>query len=138
MARQSPACARAGIRADIFVRRQIQDAPLGKLGASSGEQGLPMDDPKALTSADWNNIHLFLQWFWIYFPLVVTFALTMLTAYAFIPSAVATGHLPPSASRLKLPLTAFALLVAAAAIVILILGINQTLDVRNFWDRLLI
>ncbi len=97
-----------------------------------------MDDPKALTSADWNNIHLFLQWFWIYFPLVVTFAVTILTAHALIPSAVLTGHLPPSVSRLRLPLTAFAFLIAAAAIVILVLGINQTLDVRNFWDRLLI
>lgn len=97
-----------------------------------------MDDPKALTSTDWQNIHLFLQWFWIYFPLVVTFAVTMLTAYAFIPSAVATGHLPPAASRLKLPLTGFAAIVAVAAIIILILGISQTLDVRNFWDRLLI
>ena len=94
-------------------------------------------DPKALTSTDWNNIHLFLQWFWIYFPLVVIFALTMLTAYALIPSAVNTGHLPPSAAKLKLPLTAFALLVAAAAIVILVFGITRTLDVRNFWDRLL-
>ena len=95
-------------------------------------------DPKALTTTDWHNIHLFLQWFWIYFPLIGTFAITMLTAYALIPSAVATGHLPPSAARLKIPLTAFALLVAAMAIIILILGINQTLDVRNFWDRLLI
>ena len=95
-------------------------------------------DPKALDSTDWNNIHLFLQWFWIYFPLVVAFAVTMLTAYALIPSAVATGHLPASASKLKIPLTAVALLFAVAAIIMLILGINQTLDVRNFWDRLLI
>ena len=95
-------------------------------------------DPKALDSTDWNNIHLFLQWFWIYFPLVVAFAVTMLTAYALIPSAVATGHLPASASKLKIPLTAVALLFVVAAIIMLILGINQTLDVRNFWDRLLI
>ncbi len=94
-------------------------------------------DPKALTSTDWHNIHLFLQWFWIYLPLIAAFAITMLTAYAFIPSAVATGHLPASASRLKLPLTFFALLVLAGAIVVLILGINQTLDVRNFWNRML-
>ena len=94
-------------------------------------------DPKALTSTDWHNIHLFLQWFWIYFPLIGAFALTMLTAYALIPSAVATGHLPASASKLKLPLTIFALLVLAGAIVILVLGIIQTLDVRNFWNRML-
>jgi hypothetical protein len=95
-------------------------------------------DPKALTTTDWHNIHLFLQWFWIYFPLISTFALTMLTAYALIPSAVATGHLPASAARLKIPLTIFALALAAGAIIILILGISQTLDVRNFWNRLLI
>ncbi len=96
------------------------------------------DDPKALTSADWQSIHLFLQWFWIYFPLVVMFAVTMLTAHALIPSLVITGHLPASANRLRLPLSLFALLVFAAAVVILVFGINQTLDVRNFWDRLLI
>jgi hypothetical protein len=95
-------------------------------------------DPKALTTTDWHNIHLFLQWFWIYFPLVAAFAITMLTAHALIPSAVSTGHLPASVSRLKIPLTFFALLIAALAIVILILGINETLDVRNFWSRLLI
>ena len=95
-------------------------------------------DPKALDTNDWQNIHLFLQWFWIYLPLVVTFAVTMLTAHALIPSAVATGHLPASVGRLRWPLTGFALLVAVAAIIILILGINQTLDVRNFWPRLLI
>ena len=95
-------------------------------------------DPKALTTDDWHNIHLFLQWFWIYFPLVVIFAVTMLTAHALIPSAVMTGHLPSSAARLRMPLTGFALLVAAATIVILVFGITQTLDVRNFWDRLLI
>ena len=95
-------------------------------------------DPKALTSTDWNNIHLFLQWFWIYFPLVIAFAITMLTAYALIPSAVSTGHLPANAARLKIPLTVLALGIAVAAIIILVLGINQTLDVRNFWSRLLI
>ena len=94
-------------------------------------------DPKALTSTDWHNIHLFLQWFWIYFPLIATFAVTMLTAHGLIPSAVSTGHLPANASKLRIPLTLLALVFLAAAIVILVLGINQTLDVRNFWDRLL-
>lgn len=96
------------------------------------------DDPKALTSADWNNIHLFLQWFWIYFPLVITFALTVLTAHGLIPSLVNTGHLPSAANRVRLPLNVFALFVFAAAVVILVFGINQTLDVANFWDRYLI
>lgn len=94
-------------------------------------------DPKALTSTDWHNIHLFLQWFWIYLPLIVIFALSMLVAFALIPSAVATGHLPPSASRLRIPVILLALLALTGAIILLVLGINQTLDVRNVWDRLL-
>ncbi len=93
------------------------------------------DDPKGLTSANWNDIHVWLTLFWIYFPLVLTFALSMLTAHAIIPSLIITGQLPPSASRLKAPLTGFAFLVLIAAIVILAFGMNQTLDLEKFWDR---
>ena len=96
------------------------------------------DDPKALTSVEWNNIHQFLQWFWIYFPIVVTFAITMLIAHALIPSLVITGHLPESTQRLRVPLTGFAALVFAAGVVILVLGINAALDVRQIWPRFLI
>ena len=97
-----------------------------------------MDDPKALTSVDWNNIHLFLQWFWIYFPIVVTFGFTLLIAHAIIPSLVITGQLPESTQKLRVPLTGFAVLLFAAGVVVLILGINATLDVRNVWGRFLI
>ena len=96
------------------------------------------DDPKALTTVEWNNIHLFLQWFWIFLPIVVTFAITMLTAHALIPSLVNTGHLPESVQRLRLPLTGFAALVFVAGVVILVLGINATLDVRQIYNRFLI
>ena len=97
-----------------------------------------MDDPKALTSVDWNNIHIYLKWFWIYFPIVVTFAMTLLMAHAIIPSLVITGHLPESTQKLRIPLTGFAVLLFAAGVVVLILGINATLDVRNIWGRMLI
>ncbi len=96
------------------------------------------DDPNALTSVEWNNIHSYLMWFWIYFPIVVTFAITMLTAHALIPSLVNTGHLPESTQRLRVPLTGVAALLFAAGVVILILGINSTLDVRQIYDRFLI
>ena len=97
-----------------------------------------LDDPKALTSANWNDIHIWLTWLWIYVPLVLTFALTILTAHAIIPSLILTGHLPQSANRMRLPLTGFALLVFVGAVVILVFAINKTLDVENFWDRHLI
>ncbi len=96
------------------------------------------DDPKALTNANWNDIHIWLTMFWTYVPLIVTFALTMLIAHAFIPSLIITGQLSPSANRFRVPLTGFALLVLIAAITILVLGIDQTLIVEKFWDRYLI
>ena len=96
------------------------------------------DDPKALTSVEWNNIHMFLQWFWIYFPIVVTFGMTLLTAHAIIPSLVNTGHLPESAQRMRVPLTGFAVLLFASGAVILVLGINATLAVRSIYNRWLI
>ena len=96
------------------------------------------DDPKALTGANWNDIHVWLVWFWTYLPLVIAFALSMVTAHAVIPSLVITRHLPASANRLRVPLTGFAFLVLVAAVVVLVLGINSTLDLEKFWDRYLI
>ena len=96
------------------------------------------EDPKALTSVEWNNIHMYLQWFWIYFPIVVTFGLTLLTAHAFIPSLINTGQLPESMQRARVPLTVFAGLLFVAGAIVLILGINATLDVRQVYNRFLI
>ena len=96
------------------------------------------DDPKGLTGVNWNDIHVWLQWFWIYLPLLVTFALTVLTAHAIIPSLISTGHLPSTAQRWRPPLTAFALVVLVAAVVLMVLVISSVLSVTKFWDRLLI
>ena len=96
------------------------------------------DDPKALTGANWQDIHIWLQWLWIYVPLIFTFALTMLVAHAVIPSLVATGHIPAGVNRLRLPLTGFAVVVLVAAVVTMVLVINSTLDVEKIYDRYLI
>ncbi len=96
------------------------------------------EDPKALSSTNWNDIHFWLTYLWIYVPLVLTFALTLLTAHALIPSLIITGHIPASAGRLRIPLTLFAFLVFTAAVVMMVLTINKTLDLEKFWDRWLI
>ena len=93
------------------------------------------EDPKALSSANWNDIHLWLTYFWIYAPLVLTFAFTILTAHALIPSLINTGHIPTSVSRLRRPFTFFAALVFIAAVFMMVLTINKTLDLAKFWDR---
>lgn len=81
---------------------------------------MPMTDPNGLTSVDWSNIHTWLTLYWIYFPIVIVFAFTVLTAHAFIPSAINTGHLPASFGRLRMPLTVFAVLALAVAVVLMI------------------
>jgi hypothetical protein len=97
-----------------------------------------LDDPKALTSVEWNNIHMFLQWFWIYLPIVLTFGMTLLTAHAIIPSMIQGGQLPASAQKLRMPMTGFAALLFVAGVVILILMINAQLDVRQIYSRVFI
>ena len=93
------------------------------------------DDPKALTSADWNNIHLLLQWLWIYLPLIITGSVTLVTAHALIPSLLITGHAPPTVLKLRIPLTLFAVLILGVAAVVIITALNQATAVENFWDR---
>lgn len=93
------------------------------------------DDPKALTAADWQNIHLLLQWLWIYLPLIVTAAVTLVTAHALIPSLVITGHLPESTLKMREPLTAVAIVILGVAALIMGLAVGQGMTVENFWDR---
>ena len=96
------------------------------------------EDAKPLSSANWTDIHFWLTYLWIYVPLVLTFALTMLTAHAIIPSLIITGHIPASAGKFKIPMTGFAILILAAAVVMMVLAVNRTLDIEKFWDRWLI
>ena len=95
-------------------------------------------DIQALTSENWNDIHYWLTYFWIYVPLVLVFALTMVTAHAIIPSLIMTGQLPESAGKIRVAMTAFAALVFVAAVVMMVLTVDRTLDLEKFWDRWLI
>ena len=98
-----------------------------------------MNDPNALSNIDWANLSNWLTMYWIYFPIVIVFAFTLMIAHAFIPSAVQTGHLPPSSERLRLPMTAFALLLLAAAVVLMaFIMILTPHALGNIYDRFLI
>ena len=95
-------------------------------------------DIQARTSENWNDIHYWLTYFWIYVPLVLTFALTMVTAHAIIPSLIITGQLPESAGKIRVAMTAFAAMVFVAAVIMMVLTVDRTLDLEKFWDRWLI
>jgi hypothetical protein len=96
------------------------------------------DDPKALAFGNWQDIHNWLTYYWIYYPLIITAAFCALTAHAFIPSLISTGHLSPSAARFRKPLTVFAVLVLLVAAVLLFRVITLTLHLDNIWNRYLI
>jgi hypothetical protein len=95
------------------------------------------DDPKALTYANWKDISNWLVLLWVYLPLIITFAFTILIAHAVIPSLISTRHLPAQADKLRLPLTAFAVAVVLVAAVIMGFAVNHTLSIKNIWDRFL-
>ena len=97
---------------------------------------MPFSDPKALEAVDWANLHNWLTLLWIFFPLVITFAFSMLIAHAFIPSGVMSGDYPRSFSWLRIPLTLIGLLALAAAVVLMVFAVILTPEaLGNFWDR---
>ena len=98
-----------------------------------------MGDPNALTNIDRANLSNWLTMYWIYFPVVIVFAFTVMIAHAFIPSAVQTGHLPPAFERLRWPLTIFALLTLALAVVLMTFIIMLSPHMLgNIYDRFLV
>ena len=93
-------------------------------------------DPSGLGSADWANLSNWLTLLWIFFPLVITFAFSMMIAHAFIPSAVHTGHLPQKMSMLRLPITVFGLVALAGAVILMILVVIQAPGtLRGIWGN---
>ena len=95
-----------------------------------------MTDPSGLGSTDWANLSNWLTLLWILFPLVITFAFSMLIAHAFIPSAVNTGHLPQKMSKLRLPVTVFGLVALAGALYQLISVASLAPDtLRSIWGN---
>ncbi len=99
---------------------------------------MPVTDPSGLGTADWANLSNWLTLLWIFFPLMITFAFSMMIAHAFIPSAVETGHLPQKMSKLRLPLTVFGLLALVGAVILAVIVAGLATDTlgniwRNFW-----
>jgi hypothetical protein len=76
-------------------------------------------DPSGLGSADWANLSNWLTLLWIFFPLVITFAFSMMIAHAFI-----------------LPITVFGLVALAGAVILMILVVIQAPGtLRGIWGN---
>ncbi len=100
---------------------------------------MPQADPNAMTALFWADVSLWLTYLWIYFPLVIVFAFSMLIAHGLIPSGVQTGTYPAAFSKLRLPLTVVGVAALIAAAVMMYLVITQTPGtLLNVWDRLFV
>ncbi len=98
-----------------------------------------MTDPNAMTAAFWADVSLWLTYLWIYFPLVIVFAFSMLVAHGLIPSGVRTGTYPAVFGLLRWPITFVGVAALAGAVVMMILTIMQTpLTLTNVWERLFV
>jgi hypothetical protein len=60
-------------------------------------------DPATLTNAEWTGIANLLTNLWVMLLLIIIIGSLYLTAHAFIPSLVASRHLPESFARTRTP-----------------------------------
>ena len=87
----------------------------------------------------WQNVHLWLIYLWIYFPLIITFAFSMLIAHGLIPSGVQTGTYPAVFSRLRIPITLIGLAALGGAVAMMVLTIMQSpMTLQGVWHRLFV
>ncbi len=97
---------------------------------------MPVTDPSGLGSADWANLSNWLTLLWVFFPLLITFAFSMMIAHAFTPSAVNTGHLPQKMSMLRLPVTVFGLVALAGALYqVISVAVLAPDTLRSIWGN---
>ncbi len=95
--------------------------------------------PHAMTAAFWADVSLWLTYLWIYFPLVIIFAFSMLIAHGLIPSGVRTGTYPALFGRLRLPITVVGIAALAGAVVMMVYTVLQSpIALLNVWDRLFV
>ena len=100
---------------------------------------MPQTDPNAMTPLFWGDVSLWLTYLWIYFPLVIVFAFSMLIAHGLIPSGVQTGTYPAVVARLRVPITLLGVGALIGAAVMMYLVITQTpVTLLNVWDRLFV
>ena len=100
---------------------------------------MPQTDPNAMNAIFWADVSQWLTYLWIYFPLIIIFAFSMLIAHGLIPSGVQTGTYPAFLSRLRIPITIIGLAALGGAAAMMVLTIMQSpITLLTVWDRLFV
>lgn len=93
-----------------------------------------MIDPAPLSIIEWTEIGKILTHLWITVGLVVFIATNLLVGHIFIPSLVASGHIPGMAQRSRPAFYALAILSFAAVIYVFIRIVDLSEVIRLIWD----
>ena len=91
-------------------------------------------DPVGLLSYEWTEIGKVLTSLWIMVGLIIFVATNALISLIFIPSLVASFHLPPVAQKTRPLFYALAIASLALAVVVLIRVIDQSDVISRFYD----
>ena len=91
-------------------------------------------DPTVLLHHEWSEIGKLLFNLWVMVGLIIAFATSMLFGHVFIPSLVATYHLPPIAQKARPLFYAFAIATFALAIVLLVRVIGQADVIARIYE----
>ncbi len=91
-------------------------------------------DPTALGPSEWSEVSKLLINLWFVVLFVVIFATNMLLGHNFIPSLVASGHVPASLQRVRPLFYALAIASFCAAIYFLVQVIDYAGVLRRIYE----
>ena len=91
-------------------------------------------DPATLANAEWTDIGKLLTYLWIVVGLIVVFATNMIIGHIFIPSLVASHHIPPYVERTRVLFYAAGAIALALALFLMVQVIGLSDVLARFYD----
>ena len=91
-------------------------------------------DPTAPTIAEWGKISDFVTGMTVMVGLVIFFATNVLIGHIFIPSLVASSHIPEKLQKTRPAFYALAVISAAATIFVLTIVIDRAGVIRDIYE----
>ena len=91
-------------------------------------------DPAGLANFEWSEISKLLINLWIMVALVVFFATNLIIGHIFIPSLVASSHIPEKMQKARPAFYALAIISFAATIFVLTIVIDRAGVIREIYE----
>ena len=91
-------------------------------------------DPVALTRAEWTDIGQMLTYMWVMLGIVIFFSTNYLIGHVFIPSLVASGHVPAGLQKTRPLFYALFILGVIATAVTFVMVIQEGSVISRIYD----